>query len=257
MHRTILALVDDNRSRICCTSLRRLTLPGKGGTSRRSIAVAVYNWTGFYIGGNCGGAWARSTTNNTAPFGGFDSGVPTSYTLNDSGWTCGGQFGYNWQTGQIVFGTEGDIGYLGIKRGANFNSPVGDLDFVSVKYSWYGTATGRLGMAWDRSLLYAKGGLAYAQIRNEAADTTAGVIDQTDFAQTTKTRLGWAAGAGWEYGLTPQWSIKAEYLLHGLRQVHCSNLNADGNTFEHRNRVHTAKFGVNYRWGGGPVVARY
>ena len=80
--------------------------------------VELWNWTGFYIGGNCGGAWARSTTNNTAPFAGFDNGVPTSYTLNDSGWTCGGQFGYNWQTGQIVFGLEGDqVKMIPVKTG--------------------------------------------------------------------------------------------------------------------------------------------
>jgi outer membrane immunogenic protein len=255
MGRTLLALVITSNFGIAHVA-SAADLPVKAPPRAPAVVAVAYNWTGFYIGGNCGGAWARSTTNNTAPFAGFDNGVPTSYTLNDSGWTCGGQFGYNWQTGQIVFGLEGDIGYLGINRGANFNSPVGDVDFVSVKYSWYGTATGRLGMAWDRSLLYAKGGLAYARVRNEAADTTAGVIDQTDFAQTTKTRLGWAAGAGWEYGWTPQWSIKVEYLYMDFGKF-TSNLNADGNTFEHRNRVHTAKFGINYRWGGGPVVARY
>jgi outer membrane immunogenic protein len=226
----------------------------------RAVVGAGYNWSGFYLGANCGVARARSTTENTGPdFSGFDNGVFTRYTLKDTAWTCGGQVGYNWQSGVFVFGLEAEGGYLDISRSTIFSREpaVTDADFVSVKYRWYATATGRVGIAWDRALLYAKGGAAWARITNAAADSsTGGVIDDDDFVSTTRTRLGWAAGGGLEYGLAPQWSVKFEYLYMDFGRF-TSNLNADGDTFEHRNRVHTGKIGLNYRWGGGPVVARY
>src|SRR5262245_52633296 len=101
--------------------------------------LGYYTWGGFYAGGNCGGAWSRTTTSNNAPFGGFDSGGdPTSYSISDTGLTCGGQAGFNWQMYHWVLGIESDIGWLDIDRASTFfPSPTGDRDFVSVKYSWY------------------------------------------------------------------------------------------------------------------------
>jgi len=215
-----------------------------------------YNWTGLYAGGHCGAAWARTTTSNRAPFGGFDSGVPTSYNLNDSGWTCGGQVGFNWQVGRWVLGAESDLAWLGINRARTFfPSPSGDTDFVSVKYSWYATATARVGYAWDRVLLYAKGGAAWARIENAAADMDGGAIDTSDFRSDRKTQSGWTAGAGLEYGLTHHISLKVEYLYLDFGR-YTSGLNLDGNRFEHDNQVHTLKAGFNIRFGG-PLVAKY
>src|SRR5271166_3433873 len=71
--------------------------------------VAAYNWTGFYVGVNLGGAWARNT--NTDTFfnaAGVPVGINSSSSTN-SGVIGGGQIGYNWQTGNLVFGLEADI----------------------------------------------------------------------------------------------------------------------------------------------------
>jgi outer membrane immunogenic protein len=238
--------------------------PAVAADLRRPVTKApppgyAYNWTGFYAGGHCGDAWGRTTTRNTAPYNGFDNlGDPISYSLNDSGWTCGGQLGFNWQVGAWVVGVEGDIGWLDIDRSSFFfPTPVGglDADFVSVSYSWYATATARIGYAWDRVLLYAKGGAAWARIENAAADAnTSFAIDTSDFRSDRRTHTGWTIGGGLEYGLTPNVSLKVEYLYLDFGR-YTSGLNLDGDSFSHDNRVHTVKGGFNIRFGG-PVVAK-
>jgi outer membrane immunogenic protein len=96
-----------------------------------------------------------------------------------------------------------------------------------------------------------------AKVTNTAADLDGnGSIDPLDFTQSDKTRWGWTVGSGFEFAIAPQWSVKSEYMYMDFGKRTSTNL--DGDTFEHRNRVHTAKVGLNYRWGGAaPVVARY
>ena len=85
----------------------------------------------------------QDPTSNNAPYGGFDAGIPLSYNLHPVSIFGGGQVGYNWQRGVWVFGLEGDFGYLGLNESA---SPAPG-NFVEVQYGWYGTITGRLGVA--------------------------------------------------------------------------------------------------------------
>jgi outer membrane immunogenic protein len=210
-------------------------------------APATYNWTGLYLGAHCGGAWGDTKTagNN----GAFDESA-RAYTLQPSGSVCGGQVGFNVQSGGWFWGIEGDFGYLGVKKSITPND-----NFVEVKYGAYGAATARVGLVWDRALLYLKGGAAFAKIRNTATDLDGGVADSSDFSQLNKTRIGWAAGAGIEYGLSQSWSVKFEYLYMGFGND--SATNQDGDVFTHSNSIHTAKAGLNWRFGGGPAVARY
>lgn len=212
-----------------------------------------FSWTGFYLGTHTGVAVGKTTTSNNAPYGGFDSGVPLSYELNPVNIFGGGQFGYNWQFGVYVIGAEADIGYLGVRQTAY---PAPD-DYVAVKYGWYGTATGRLGLAYDRLLAYVKGGAAVASITNSAGGLTGGVIDPSDYSETKKTRWGWTVGTGFELAFAPSWSLKSEYMFMDFGKRNSTNL--DGDVFTHKNQVHTWKVGLNYRWGGSApvVVARY
>lgn len=218
--------------------------------------IPAFSWTGFYVGTHTGVAVGKTTTSNNAPYGGFDAGIPLSYDMHPVNIFGGGQFGYNWQYGVYVFGAEADIGYLGIRDTIR---PAPD-DYVSVKYGWYGTVTGRLGLAYDRLLSYVKGGAAVASITNSAGDmTAAGVIVASDFSESKKTKWGWTVGAGFELAFAPSWSLKSEYMYMDFGKYSSTNL--DGDSFEHKNQVHSFKVGLNYRWGGGgyqaPVVARY
>ena len=214
-----------------------------------------FSWTGFYVGTHTGVAVGKTTTSNASPYGGFDSGNPLSYELNPVNIFGGGQFGYNWQYGVYVFGVEADVGYLGI-RDTIYPAPD---NYVSVKYGWYGTITGRFGVAmYDRLLTYVKGGAAVASITNSAgALTGAGVVDPTDYSETKKTRWGWTVGSGFEYALNQTWSVKSEYMYMNFGKLNATNL--DGDSYTHKNQVHSLKVGLNYRFGGynAPVVARY
>ena len=213
---------------------------------------ADYNWSGFYLGTFTGVSYARTTTSNVAPFGGFDAGIPLTYEQDPMGISGGGTLGYNWQSGWLVLGAEFEAGYLGINH---TERPAPD-DLVSVKYGWYGAATGRVGLATDRLLNYVKGGFAFARIQNTASDLDGnGVIDPTDFSQINSTRTGWVLGTGFEYALQPNLTVKSEYLYMDFGSVRSTN--TDGDFFDHQNRIQTWKIGLNYKWGMGPLVARY
>jgi outer membrane immunogenic protein len=141
-----------------------------------SAALGVSSWAGPYLGANAGYQWG-TTVNNPAKPSGAMGGV---------------QAGYNWQTGQFVFGIEGDTQW----------SAANDL-FAPWKFSnpWFGTLRGRVGYAVNNILLYGTLGFAVAGVRAEL-----GGLDET------KTHHGWSGGFGMEVGLTPKWSAKAEYL---------------------------------------------
>jgi outer membrane immunogenic protein len=203
-----------------------------------------FSWAGFYIGTHTGAAIGQSTHSNVAPFGGFDAGVPLSYELTPAGIFGGAQVGYNWQVTNFVFGGEIDAGYLNARSRLIQND-----DLTQTRYGAYATFTGRAGLAFDRLLTYLKGGAVVANIRNTASDTDGLAIDPSDFSQSSRARLGWTIGTGFEYAIAPRWTVKSEYLYMDFGTTRTGNL--DGDSFDHKNQLHTWKVGLNYKWGGG------
>jgi outer membrane immunogenic protein len=204
----------------------------------------TYDWTGFYVGGHVGYGWADKGWRDAFGFG--------TISHNADGFLGGGQAGFNYQVGQFVFGAEGDFTWTGIDGGtsrtfglaapvtANFNAEV----------DWTATLTARAGIAFDRVLVYAKGGAAWAHDRyNTNFYAFPGTVERSD------TRLGWTAGAGVEYAFAPNWSTKLEYnyMDFGTRAVSF----APGTTTDIDQQIHAVKFGINYKFGGGPIMARY
>jgi outer membrane immunogenic protein len=126
------------------------------------------------------------------------------------------------------------------------SSPPGEVQIGTVKYRWYATFTGRLGITQDRWLVYVKGGGAVARIKNTRTQFEGGSIGD-DF-QVSKTRFGWTLGGGVEYATSPLWSWKIEYLYMDFGTKHTTFLD---DPVEYKNRVHTIKLGVNRRWGAG------
>ena len=214
--------------------------------------AAVYNWTGFYIGGHVGYGWGRSTL---ADIDNFCLGIsncpnpPDRY--NFDGIVGGGQAGYNWQTGNLVFGVEVDFSVSGIDE----KTPLIRTTLtLATKIDWFGTARLRLGYAADRALFYVTGGLAYANVANSFLDVGCGV---PCFLKSSDVKFGWTVGGGLEYAFAPNWSVRAEYLFVDLEKnkkldVSC----APACRFEWENRLNVARVGLNYKFGG-PVVARY
>jgi outer membrane immunogenic protein len=220
------------------------------------VAAQVFSWTGFYIGGHVGWASARHGSAQVVDFDG--AGDLFDFPGGRENGVFGGiQAGYNWQFNNVVFGIEGDAGFLGINGNRSFPA-VGLFDgsVSTVRYGAYGVIAGRLGLAFDRSLLYVKGGAAFADIRNrsyEIGDGGVGIEPDEDH-RVSKTHTGWAAGVGFEYAFAPNWSGKIEYLHMDFGNV--STVNLEGDVIRFRNEVDTVKVGFNYRFGG-PVVAKY
>jgi len=203
-------------------------------------------WQGFYIGGHAGAGWSKADVDDTFIYVGdpqYKGG------LNTTSFTGGGQLGYNFQSGNLVFGVEGDIGYLKVDASENKsfkteNKPracVGQYDGgktevvydhrmcdVDASYSasgdLYGDITGRVGYAFDRTLFYAKGGVAFLNgnfkanyagqncntVGNDSNCARNGAPSKFDYDHS-ETLVGWTIGAGVEYKLTSAWSLKAEY----------------------------------------------
>ena len=238
----------------------------------RPLVAPVYNWTSCYIGGYVGGAWSAESVRvqdvngyNIATSGVYDA---WNYDLKSS-FLGGGTLGCNWQPigSPFVIGAEGEIGYLRLTASA-LDFPLDPFQTInsSVRIGdWYGMVTGRLGYAWDRALVYVKGGVAFVDVNAQVTDL---VFNPNFIAQTTESLATWTAGGGIEWAFDWNWSVKAEYMFIGLDNVSaCGYSNVGGAGFaapgtycwnHELDGIHTAKIGLNYRFGGGPpLVARY
>ena len=183
-------------------------LPRRAAPPPVFTPVPVFTWTGAYFGINAGYAFdASSRTNNTfaVPFPYAAPGTVASFrNRSQDGFSGGGQIGYNWQLtpgSGVVIGVEADAQYLDFGRNRNnafvsgavapgyyLTDPRGlsSLDF-------FGTVRGRLGYAFDRTLVYGTGGFAYG---SGSADRSFG-----GYAGNDSFRTGWAVGGGIEYAL--------------------------------------------------------
>jgi outer membrane immunogenic protein len=158
----------------------------------------VYNWTGFYAGINGGYGFGRSKWSN----------LPSGFDVN--GGMVGGQLGYNWQFGQFVYGMEGDGDWTDL-RGTSHMAGCAMMT-CQTKNDFLSTVRGRVGIAMDRWLPYATGGLAVGNIHATAPG----------FTGTDKTNAGWTAGGGVEFALIGNWTAKAEYLFADLGKDSCA-----------------------------------
>src|ERR1700724_2341851 len=162
---------------------------------------------GPYVGANFGYQWG-SLSNSGA---------------NPSGVAGGFQGGYNWQFGQFVIGGQAAIQL----------SDSNDV-FANYKFSnpWFGTVRGRGGFALNNILFYGTLGLAYGR----------GHVDIGSVGESN-LHVGWTAGAGLEVVLTPNWSVKAEYLYIDLTSE-SYGLTLTSNALT----SNLLRFGVNYRF---------
>jgi outer membrane immunogenic protein len=229
--------------------------------------AAVYNWTGFYIGGFVGGAFADGDATTTDPcltgaacavVGSYNGVIPVTYNL-DSSFIGGGTIGYNWQSGQFVFGLEGEAGYMRVRGSSTFlGAPVGGDTVASTAIGdWYGVIAARLGWAFDRVLVYAKVGGVVSEVQTGVVDACVVGACGPGLVNTTAKDTVWgvAAGGGVEFAITNNWTVKGEYLWLDLADTQ-TNAAVGGGSFAGFTlrtttttpSIHTAKFGVNYKF---------
>jgi outer membrane immunogenic protein len=240
------------------------------------VAAPIYNWSGCYIGGNAGGKWASTrddvnigaVTGSPAVTSSFDRATASSFI-------GGGQIGCNMQSGNWVFGLEGDADWhrWSTTRVQPVTLPplvVGDV--FDVSSDWQASARGRIGYAFDRTLLYLTGGAAFTnvQVGTFFPVFVGSVVFPASAATDTKTLFGATLGAGIEYALSNNWSVGVEgryswYGTHTFSGGTVAAIPAVGGGFLFAPATQTLKIEtlevtgrLNYRFNwGGPVVARY
>jgi outer membrane immunogenic protein len=214
-------------------------------TKAPPMVQAVYDWSGFYIGLNGGGGTSRKCWD-------FVAGV--SEGCHDAtGGTVGGQVGYRWQQGPIVFGVEAQGNWADF-TGDNISQVVG-IDRNRTKIDAFGLFTGQVGYAWNNALVYLKGGAAVVDDKYTIVSAASGAL----FGSASETRWGGTVGVGVEYGFAPNWSVGVEYdhLFLGKQSnnfVTPGGLAFGSDSIRQDADIFTAR--VNYKFGG-PLVARF
>jgi outer membrane immunogenic protein len=222
------------------------------------VVAPYYNWSGFYLGAHIGGGWSDMSYLNTANTTAFGDIVPADGRFNHdaSGVVGGGQVGFNWQTGNIVFGLEASFSGTGIEGG--FTSPVGTADDqfrTSVRTLFLGT--GRLGYAFNNWMVYVTGGYAGADVRARVSDV---VGPNVGAGSSSQWLSGYTIGAGLEYAFTQNLSLGLQYNFVELERGSFElGGGAGAYTFDVKPRdMHIATARLNYRFNwGGPVMASY
>jgi len=164
-----------------------------------------FSWTGFYIGGQVG--WARAHDDASIVNPGVPVAINLPFTVEMDGVIGGAHVGYNLQYGMWVFGVEGSVDWADLNKSFTVGICPLFCGSATTDIGIQGSVRGRLGVAFDRVLLYASGGLAIADITNTYDTTAFG----GGFASIGGTRTGWTAGAGAAWAVTNNWSVRAEY----------------------------------------------
>lgn len=256
---------------------------------------APFNWTGFYVGANIGEGWSSNWggTADPLPSPAVVGISPLSFSNKASGIIGGGQIGYNWQfTRNWLVGLETDFQGAHLRAGDSTISPLlasPSTGFVSnsgavmsSRVDWFGTVRGRLGLTFDRWLVYGTAGFAYAKKKSCAnsefpanPDPTpssadgllpfpfcarimiAGAFDPILPASTSRIATGWNAGGGVEYALPStwgNWSVRAEYLFVDLGGESVTAFDVTQSSpvalryTWNRLGIQIARFGLNYRF---------
>jgi outer membrane immunogenic protein len=183
----------------------------------------VFTWTGVYAGIQIGGAWGSGSLGN---FNGFDpftgAFINSSIGGTPSGVIGGGHVGAQVQINQWIFGVEGTVDGTSLTKTVNAAFPNflgGSVITAHTSADVQGSIRGKLGIAWDRFMIYGTGGVAFGgfttdfNIASSGFVTPGGVAIPPFFASNSfsRTRVGWTAGGGAQYALTPNWWVFVEY----------------------------------------------
>jgi outer membrane immunogenic protein len=205
-------------------------MPGQG---QANFYPANGYWTGVYLGGHVGAGWDSASW--TDPFDGLADNPRSDAFIG------GGQVGYNYQMGWLLLGAEADL------TGTEFNATTTDTAGFThnSRTDWTSTFTGRAGYAYNRLLVYAKGGAAVASDRETISPpfTTTGLT-------TTTTRAGWTVGAGVEFAIDRSWSVRLEYdyLGFGSQTLNLSLPGFANATAGINLEIQTVTAGINFRF---------
>ncbi|HWV51133.1 outer membrane protein [Pseudorhodoplanes sp.] len=217
------------------------------------VAAPAYSWTGFYIGGHVGYGWGEAAATPT----GIVGLIADPFRFNTNGFMGGATVGYNYQYGNIVIGTEGEIAWSDIdgSGGGNLLFGLGGSTLTGTyQNKWNANVSTRIGVAFNTVLVYGKAGVAWAN--NDYSVTASIPAAPFAYASTiSETETGWIVGGGVEWAFAGNWTMKIEgtYMDFGQKNRAFTPVpivpgfalpvNADIDS-----HISTIKFGVNYRF---------
>ncbi len=201
----------------------------------------IFTWTGFYVGADIGGGFGNGKLNWAAG----------SESLSPSGVIGGGFVGYNYQINQFVLGLQGDFQGAGIS--GNARTPL----FFSGRQDYLAAFNGRLGLAYDRALFYAIGGVAFTNSRSNVGLNINGA--QVGSVSYSHDWTGYDIGAGVEYAFTNNWTGRIEYRYYDFGRW---NYPVNGRVLPGRATLsdNTVTVGLSYLFNAPeavPVAAKY
>jgi high affinity Mn2+ porin len=233
-----------------------------GMATKAQPAPAVYDWSGFYIGGHLGYAWGDSDWTASAAGVPFASGSLDLYQSFDA-FSGAGSYSSGWQVGynlmlpnRFVVGGETDVSFpafpnlsgISIGGSSTLVSPSAGPESYSESMLTFGTLRGRVGYAPGNWLFYATGGFAWAYDRAELMQLSTGVTDSPFL-----WRFGWTAGAGVEAAIDKHWSARLEYLYSGYGRT-AATFSDLGQRFASDWSLQELRAGLDYRFGSDANV---
>ncbi len=233
-------------------------MPVKAPVYKAPMVAPVFSWTGFYIGGHVGGAWSTSTWETDAtlvPL--FD---PVSHDA--SSFIGGGQVGFRYQFApNWVMGIEGRYSWTDLHNNelSQFLVNAGFPNrFRETHVKDIYAITGELGYAWDRWLVYAKGGWAGSRVDLSTRNANPGGAS----ASVSGDATGFTVGAGVDYALWQNWNLGVEYAYYDLDMGNKPTTQSNGNPANFNNfetKIHSLVARLNYKfnWGAPAVVTKY
>jgi outer membrane immunogenic protein len=229
----------------------------------------IFSWTGIYVGGQIGGAWGSGANNFTGfdPFFLGGTALATNIGGTPSGVIGGAHVGYQVQINQWVLGIEGDVN--GTSLTSNGGAAFGDGTILTANSTAdiQGSIRGKLGIAWDRFLIYGTGGVAFGGFNTNLNVANSGAVTGVPFfasANISNTRVGWTAGGGIQYAVTNNWWVFAEYRFSDFGTLANNGFfGLPAGTYfaeNHRLQQNQVQAGFSYRFDlmpPPPVVAKY
>lgn len=250
----------------------RRTVSYKGGSLKDAPAPVYmpFSWSGWYVGVHGGWAEGENDNDRNCPkhdyesycyyYGHYYDHKSFGHSADFDGGFGGVQVGVNSQSGRLVAGIEVDIGYFDLDGSDKSSHYYYDENYdykahlhSDAELGWYGVLALRLGLAHGKALFYGKGGLAIAEIEAKGgasiyyADDDEWVKFHEGNGHSDDHEIGWVVGAGLEYAVKDNWTVKAEYLYFDFGGFDFQ----DDYGFHHDNDVelHTVKLGINYKFG--------
>jgi outer membrane immunogenic protein len=290
-------------------------MPVRRAAPAPAPVAPIFTWTGFYVGAHIGAGWGTKEWDFSAfelerggrvlePRGDVEVNqvdlvrrlsIP-SFPFGEgtvNGFLAGVQAGFNWQTGPIVFGVGGEVKWTNIEGRNTCIGPGSLLTVVGVlsvacrsEVDFIAAVTGKIGFTWGQTMIYAKGGPAWAHEDHFITPALFSPSPASRFCDRTNChftgeddgRFGWTFGAGVEHAFTQNWSAFVEYQYYDFDREHVKfghlDLGRGGGMGLVRDlsipihadidqHIHVFKFGLNYRFGflvppaAAPVTARF